>query len=373
VAVTPLLSACLIVKNEETFLPGCLASLAGLADEIVVVDTGSTDGSVAIARAHGAVLLEHEWRGDYAKARNVGLARATGRFILYIDADEEVFAEDRAPLREVIAGDGCDAILMRLVSPLFGTDKTAIDVYPRVFRNYPGVRFRFRIHEQIWPSLAPHRPRVLDGSFRILHHGYNQAKEILDKKRERNLDIALKVLADEPDDGFYLYQAGFACLTLGRLDEGLAWLERALRFTDPGPARVPILNAIAQAHYDAKRRELAVKAAEESTSVCADQFHGWALLADIHLQQQRHDRAMVALERCLAVKTSAINSDVTPSRAVLSLKLGLSQLLTHHPIEAQSTLARAIALGLEPDQRAMAERYLALADKMSRGAKDAAK
>ncbi len=359
-----LVSACLIVKNEERFLPGCLASLAGVADEIVIVDTGSTDRTLVIANEFGASVLHHPWNDDYAEARNVGLAHARGRFILYVDADEEVMAEDRRPLREVLESDRFDAVLMRIVSPLYGTDKTSIDVYPRAFRNYPDARFQYRIHEQIWPSLVKYAPRIYDSALRILHHGYAQTPDVLNKKRQRNLDAALAVLAEDPDNGFYLYQAGFACLTLARGDEALRWLDRALRHTEAGPPRVPVLNAIAQVHADAKRRDLAIPVLLESTSLSPQQFYGWALLGDLYLQSQRHAEAAHALERCLAVSKSTIASDVTPARPVLELKLGLALLVTHHPAEAETHFAMALATGLPSEHRPTAERYLTLAKRM---------
>ena len=86
----PRLTAAVIVKDEAEHLAGCLASLRGAVDEIVVVDTGSTDGSVAVAQGFGAVVLHHEWAGNFSDARNRGLDRATGEWILYIDADERL-------------------------------------------------------------------------------------------------------------------------------------------------------------------------------------------------------------------------------------------------------------------------------------------
>lgn len=359
-----LLSACLIVKNEERFLPGCLAALTGLADEVVVVDTGSTDATIAIAKEFGASVHHFSWSDDFSAARNASLAHATGRFVLYVDADEEVMAEDREPLRRALASDAYDAIFLRIVSPLFGSDKSSVDVYPRAFRRYPDVRFQYRIHEQIWPSLARHAPRVFDSPLRILHHGYTQSPEKLDNKRLRNLETALAVLRDEPENGYYLYHAGFSCLTLGRRAEALRWLELALAHTEAGTPRVPILNAIAQAHHDARDDARALPYLDESTRLCPDQFHGWGLLVDIHLQHGDHDRAVRALRCCLAVEKSALASDVSPARAVLELKLGLSLLLSRHPEEARHYLDAALAGTLAADLRAAGERYRALALRM---------
>lgn len=366
--MTPLVSACLIVKNEERFLPGCLSSLREVADEVVIVDTGSSDRTVEIARDFGARVSSFAWCDDFAAARNASLAPATGRFILYVDADEEVMAEDRRTLRETLESDAYDALLMRIVSPLHGTDKASVDVYPRVFRRYPDVRFQYRIHEQIWPSLSRHAPRVQDSALRILHHGYAQSPEVLDQKRRRNLDTALAVLEEEPDNAYYLYHAGFSNLTLGRREPAIGYLERALRLTPAGQPRVPILNALAQAHHDARDDDRALAFVEESTALCPEQFHGWGLAIDILLQHGRHEQAIVALRRALAVSTSRLASDVTASRPVMRLKLGLSLLLTRRPNEAIAALDEALAGDLPVEFHATAERYRTLAARMQSGA-----
>ena len=85
-------TAALIVRDEERFLAGCLASLAGRVDEIVVADTGSVDRTREIALEHGARLIEHRWADDFAAARNVALDAASGDWILYVDADERLAA-----------------------------------------------------------------------------------------------------------------------------------------------------------------------------------------------------------------------------------------------------------------------------------------
>ncbi|HVR61019.1 MAG TPA: glycosyltransferase family 2 protein, partial [Polyangia bacterium] len=103
--VPPRLSLCLIVKNEEAMLPDCLASARGLADEVVVVDTGSSDGTVALAQAAGARVSFFAWRDDFAAARNASLASARGRFVLVLDADERLAPGAAEVLRAAIADD----------------------------------------------------------------------------------------------------------------------------------------------------------------------------------------------------------------------------------------------------------------------------
>ena len=91
----PLLSATLIVRDEERNLPDCLGSIDGVVDEVVVVDTGSTDGSVELARELGARVVSHPWRGNFSEARNLALEVARGEWILYLDADERLRPADR--------------------------------------------------------------------------------------------------------------------------------------------------------------------------------------------------------------------------------------------------------------------------------------
>ena len=92
----PRLSVCMIVKNEERFLGQCLASVKDIADELIVIDTGSTDRTVEIAREHGAQVGHFEWCNDFAAARNASIAAATGDWILFLDADEELSPKGRA-------------------------------------------------------------------------------------------------------------------------------------------------------------------------------------------------------------------------------------------------------------------------------------
>src|SRR5262245_57509130 len=95
----PLLSLTMIVRNEEESLDRCLASARGLADELIVVDTGSTDRTVEIARAHGASVHHFKWCDDFAAARNVALRHATGQWCLHLDADEWVVEAEAGALR----------------------------------------------------------------------------------------------------------------------------------------------------------------------------------------------------------------------------------------------------------------------------------
>src|SRR5690349_2795694 len=97
----PLISACLIVRNEEANLPRCLGSLAGKIDQFVVVDTGSTDRTVELAQQAGAEVFQFAWCDDFSAARNESLRHAWGKWILWIDADDELVEREPGALRRL--------------------------------------------------------------------------------------------------------------------------------------------------------------------------------------------------------------------------------------------------------------------------------
>jgi len=191
----PVLSACLIVKNEARYLDGCLRSLGGLVDEVVVVDTGSTDGSKRIARKHGARVFDFEWIDDFAAARNHALDHARGEWILYIDADERVRPASAARLREQLASPAHVAYYVLLHSRPRFTPYWEM----RLFRNDPRVRFRRVIHENIWPALAKYQAarqgRIGRSELALDHEGYEGDQST---KHRRNLPLLKKRLRTDP-------------------------------------------------------------------------------------------------------------------------------------------------------------------------------
>jgi glycosyltransferase involved in cell wall biosynthesis len=136
--VTVLLSAALIVRDEATMLGDCLRSLRGLVDEILVVDTGSTDGTPDLAAGLGARIVTFPWQGDFAAARNEALARARGRWILYIDADERIGPVPPAERDRLLSDDSVVAYTVRF-RPRSGFTRYREH---RIFRNDPRIRFR---------------------------------------------------------------------------------------------------------------------------------------------------------------------------------------------------------------------------------------
>jgi tetratricopeptide (TPR) repeat protein len=220
--VTVRLSAALIVRDEAAALGDCLRSLRGLADQIVVVDTGSTDGTPELAAGLGARVVSRPWRGDFAAARNEALARARGNWILYIDADERVAPVSPAERDRLLSDDSVVAYTVRF-RPRSGFTRYREH---RIFRNDPRIRFHGVIHETMLPGIravaAADGLRVLPSTVAIDHLGYDGDQR---RKHARNIPLLRARLADDPDHGYSWQHLGHALEGVGD-DEGArhAWL-----------------------------------------------------------------------------------------------------------------------------------------------------
>lgn len=193
----------MIIRDEAAMLPGFLASVAGLWDELVVADTGSRDGGPDLVRAAGGVIVDFPWIDDFAAARNASLAPARGRWIVCLDADERPDAELKDALRG-LAGDpgaGAATLVMRNAMPGGGHRQARL---LRCFRNVPEVRFRHRIHEDVADDVATwlarerlalrHLPGVVD------HLGYVREVAAARDKKDRDTRLLRQALRDDPDD-----------------------------------------------------------------------------------------------------------------------------------------------------------------------------
>lgn len=206
------MTAALIVRDEAAVLAGCFASIRGLADEIVVVDTGSVDATRDIATAAGARLVDFAWQNDFAAARNQALAHATGAWILYIDADERAGQWDRAALATLLDDPQVVACTVRF-RPKSGY--TRYREY-RLFRNDPRIRFDGVIHETMLPGIqrvvAEDGARIGESDLAIDHVGYDGEQTA---KHLRNLPLLQARLAADPEHVYCWQQLGHTLLALG--------------------------------------------------------------------------------------------------------------------------------------------------------------
>jgi tetratricopeptide (TPR) repeat protein len=231
----PRVSLTMIVKNEECNLGGCLATVRDLVEEVVVVDTGSTDRTREIAKSFGAVLGEFPWIDHFAAARNAALERASGDYAFWMDADDRLDADNRVKLKTLFASltGQNDAYVMKCwcVPDKPGAGSTVVD-HVRLFRHVPQHRWTFRVHEQILPSLRSTGADIRWSDVVVQHVGY-----IDPKLRRRKLDRDLRLLkideAENPNSPFNLFNLGCVYRELGEHQAAVRVLEKSLSLSLP--------------------------------------------------------------------------------------------------------------------------------------------
>ncbi len=233
----PFLSLSMIVKNEEKYLAGCLDSVKGVVDEMVIVDTGSEDKTKAIAEKYGARVYDYEWSDDFAAARNESLKRCEGEWVLYLDADERL--KNANKLRGMLenASDKIGAFIVTIESEhLQLSDKTEVHRggYPRIIRNYgyPAIYFKGRVHEQITPSVFALGKSIEFSDLVIEHLGYNRSREEMDRKVRRNYNMLIQHVREEPLNSYAWYQLGQTLAQLRLNKEAEKSIRMALKIGD---------------------------------------------------------------------------------------------------------------------------------------------
>ncbi|MFC4100283.1 glycosyltransferase [Paenibacillus xanthanilyticus] len=274
----PLLSVQLIVRNEELLLPFCLESVKGIADEIVVVDTGSTDRTVEIALSYGARVYAVPWSDDFAYARNVGLERTEAAWILCLDADE-VLAAGADRLRDTLRNASAEAFWVTIDNVLGRLPEARLQHrIVRLFRNRPEYRFRQRLHEQILPAILERTEpdTVAPSSLRLTHLGYFHEIKDPSVKQARNERILSLMLAESPDDPFALYNWGVAKAQGGDQEQALQAMLTAKMLA---PAAVAYRPGLVR---DIARLLLAQDQPNEAASLLVEESGNYPDYPDLH-------------------------------------------------------------------------------------------
>ncbi len=304
------LSLCMIVRDEEEMLPRCLEAVAAAVDEIVIVDTGSQDRTIEIARSFGAHVIEREWTGSFADARNVSFDEATGDWLLYLDADEVLVAQDAERLRALTAQTWRDAFYL-VETNFTGHEESGTAVTHsalRIFRNRPNYRFSGRLHEQIAQNLPAYVPeRIHQSTIRVEHYGYLGSVRDAKEKSRRNIELLLAQKAESAPTPFLHFNLGSEYFAAEDPKAALAEFEQAwamIRATGPD-GQYEFLPSLLVRLVKALRVCDRPQDAIEMAQVGLELFPGFTDLvyeqAIASLRCEREDEAIEYFERCLAI------------------------------------------------------------------------
>lgn len=217
----------MIVKNEEGQIADCLAAIRSVVDEIIVVDTSSTDGTREVAREMGAKVFEFPWTNDFSAARNESIRRATGQYILWMDADDRMDPEEIEKLRQIksqLSPYRPKAYYLIIQSHALHEGVSSF-YQMRLFPKKPGVLFEGRVHEQVVFSLQRLKIPLEYLPIRIRHTGYSDLTTIK-RKFERNWAILEADIKKDPNNLISRYYGARTLGGLGRYQEAIEYIQK---------------------------------------------------------------------------------------------------------------------------------------------------
>ena len=220
------ISLSMIVKNEEKYLEGCLESVKDVVDEIVIVDTGSTDRTKQIALQYDAIIHDFTWVNDFSVARNYAKTKCSGDWILYLDADERLDPLSKKEIHNIVSSNHKAGYFCQVLSIDNETGRDHSIKYTRLFPNHPQIIFVGKVHEQIQPSLIQNGLPLLNSEILINHIGYNISKAEKQNKARRNLNLLLQDY-DKNKSDYLAYQLGLTYQTLDEMDNACKYFKIA--------------------------------------------------------------------------------------------------------------------------------------------------
>lgn len=193
----------MIVKNEEKTLARCLDSVVGKVEEIIIVDTGSEDNTIEIAKRYTSNIYSFQWTGSFAEARNFSIRQSSCDYILVMDADE--YLDEDSDIHKVCVT-GFDYYVLKIKNYL-SFDQTFIHYNVRLFVNNENLYFENQLHEHL--NIFDERFKFVGDDVDLLLHHTGYSNETIEEKDklQRNLPIMIREVEENPN-GFNLFNMG---------------------------------------------------------------------------------------------------------------------------------------------------------------------
>src|SRR5262249_30951583 len=343
-------SLCMIVKNEEANLADCLGSVAGLFDEMIIVDTGSTDRTKEIALSFGAKVFDFPWIDHFAAARNESLEHATGVWVFWMDGDDGLPLDQKERFRALMAGlkDENAAYVVKCVcdgEP--GASPTVVD-HVRLFRNRPDVRWEHRVHEQILPAIRRTNGTVRRADGSVRHVGYADPA-LRGKKQERDLRLLRLELEEMPNHPFTLFNLGSVLRDQGKYTEAVSALEKSLARSHPQDSIVRKLYAlIADCHRARGKRAEALAQCEAGLGHCPDDAELLFVTALLCKETNDLTGAEAALVRLMTTRPDAHFASVSAGLRGYKARCLLADVLIQQGRASEAEAQYRLAIKEEP-------------------------
>lgn len=302
----PYLSLCMIVKNEEDSLPVCLKSIKNVVDEIIIVDTGSTDRTIKIAEQFGAKIYEHPWENDFAKHRNQSISYAKGDWIIILDADEELMSSSRQLISKAIQDINIDSIAVQIINSFKNRETYAMFNSVRLFKNNKKIRYEGIVHNR---EVGCTRTKFYP--IQILHHGYCLNEQKTKEKFKRTATLLEKQITAVPNNPLPHHYLSASYMSIGAYDnayyvkaieEGNLAIKLAAEKQDNDQIYIYTHYITAASYLNLGMPHKAKKLCEAALEIFPDHLDSYYLLAKIYDQQNNYQKANDYAERFLTIK-----------------------------------------------------------------------
>lgn len=309
------ISLCMIAKDEEDCIAESLNSVKDLADEMIVVDNGSSDKTKEIAKQCGAHVIENTWQGDFSQARNLSLSKATGDWILILDADEVISEKDHGRLRKLIQNKDMEGYIPivrtytheRRLNDWYPSDDYAeCKEYPgyiieqplRLFRNKKGYRFIGKVHESIIPSIENAGGKIGICQVPLHHYGDVRPKEKMETKQRRYIQICEEQLRQNPDDIKIRYELALALIQQDHYNSAREHLEQVKK---KQPDYKNTLLFLAETYTREGKLEDAIQTYHEYAAYQPNNPTPWTNLGFLYRLQNKLDLAARYFKKALSL------------------------------------------------------------------------
>jgi glycosyltransferase involved in cell wall biosynthesis len=298
----------MIVKNEEKYIEMCLENALKLVDEIIIVDTGSTDSTLDIIKKFGAQIsvCQYKWEDDFAKARNISLEKATGDWILVLDADEKIIC-DVDKFRKQLEETEYEGIILPLYNIINKNSIMYSSVYCKLFRN-KGYTYNGIIHENI--NIKPNKIVEFDSSIcKIFHYGYMKNLVNGKDKAKRNKEMLFKQLEKEPKNPYVYYNIGVTYMVNENWQEALNYffkcnaLASQISLTEVTRYEIDMAKRMAECLCQLEQYEVCIDFVDDLLGDVA--YYGFVDLvyikAHCYFTMKNYDEAIKNFEECLKI------------------------------------------------------------------------
>jgi len=341
------LSICMIVKDEEKNLPECLKSIENLADEIVLVDTGSTDKTIEIAKKFGAKIFLFPWVDDFSAARNESLSHATGDWIIWLDADDRLYPTQHKKIKKLANGPSDQAYFFVLQNR--GIDEAQC-IQLRMFPNRPDIQFERPVHEQVGTSISKIGLPMIKTDVSLIHTGYS-SHEVLQEKKKRYISMMENWLTKYPKDSLIRYQYAWALHTMDQHNEAIDEFQILLQDSSLEKMDAYIylysLIMLGRSYLNVNQLENATEAFEKAEKVDNKLPFLKLSIAETHVNKRNYNTALEILEK-LSLDSDKSISPFPLDYSILKygklVLMGKSYLELDQYDKAKSVIQKAIQL-----------------------------